>query len=152
MMQRLDYPPIWLLGFLALGWALGQVQGWLWPALALPGAVELSGAVLALAGLGLMVLAAAQFVRRKTTIVPHRVPQALITGGVYRFSRNPIYLADAALMLGLFLYWGIWLALPLVALFIRVITRRFILAEEARLRAAFGQQAETYMQRVRRWL
>lgn len=151
-MQRLDYPPIWLLGFVALGWGLGQVQGWFWPALALPRAVAWAGAALVVTGLGLMVLAAGQFVRRKTTIVPHRVPQALITGGVYRFSRNPIYLADAALLLGLFLYWGIWLALPLVPLFVQVINRRFILTEEVRLRATFGQQAETYMQRVRRWL
>lgn len=151
-MQRLDYPPIWLLGFLALGWGLGQVQGWLWPLLALPRAAEWAGAVLAFAGVVLMVLAAAQFVQRKTTIVPHRVPQALISGGVYRFSRNPIYLADAALLLGLLLYWGIWLALPLVPLFVRVINRRFIRAEEARLRTAFGPEADAYMQRVRRWL
>lgn len=146
-MRALDYPPVWLAGFLALAWVqdrlvpMGEPGAFLWP-----------GTLLALAGLALMAAALPEFVRRRTTIVPHRIPSALITGGVYRFTRNPIYLGDALLLVGLVLRWGAWPSLILVPAFVAVITVRFILPEEARLRAAFGKAFDDWCARTRRWI
>jgi protein-S-isoprenylcysteine O-methyltransferase Ste14 len=147
MRLTLDYPPVWLLAFLALA----RVQSQVLP-LGGPGLAYWPGTVLALAGVALMAAAAVQFLRARTTIVPHETPRALITTGVYRLSRNPIYLADAMLLAGLCLRWGAWPSLFLVPVFVAVITRRFILPEEARLRTAFGPEFEAWAGRVRRWL
>ena len=147
MRTTADYPPVWLVGFLVLAW--GQAQ-----ALPLggPGWAYWPGTLIALAGAALMLAAVPMFVRAGTTIVPHEPPRVLITGGVYRLTRNPIYLADALILTGLILRWGAWPSLVLVPLFVIVITRRFIEPEEARLRAAFGAAFEDWAGRVRRWV
>ncbi len=148
MRMTLDYPPVWLLGALAVARAEVAVLGPAYAVAALQGA----GALLAGAALGLMLLAALAFLRARTTIVPHHAPDVLITGGLYRLSRNPIYLADVALLAGLALVWGSVAGLVLVPVLARILTRRFILPEEARLRAAFGSRAEAYFARTRRWI
>lgn len=147
MPRVLDYPPVWLIGMLMLAWG----QGVLFP-VGTAGAFHWPGTAVAVVGLVLMALAVPEFLRRRTTIVPHRAPAALITTGIYRVSRNPIYLGDALVLLGLILRWGAWPSLVLVPVFVAVITQRFILGEEARLRAAFGADYEAYTKRTRRWL
>ena len=102
--------------------------------------------------LSLMVAAALEMRRARTTVIPRRTPSALVTSGVYEYSRNPIYLADALLLSGLYLYWGALVAMPLVALFMQVLTRRFIVPEEARLRQIFGAEFNAYKSRTRRWI
>lgn len=141
-----DYPPIWLAGFIAATLAIG----WLWPAG--PGFLVLPGWLLVGASLALMVWAALYFRRARTTINPHGQPGTLITGGPFALSRNPIYLADAILLLGLSLACRALPALILIPVFMAIITRRFILPEEARLTAAFPASFPAYAARVRRWL
>ena len=143
----LDYPPIWLLAALAVLWA----EAWLWPK-PVPYVMALAGQGLFWLGLILLGLASLSFLRARTTIVPHNTPSALITGGLYRVSRNPIYLGDALILSGVALKYGAVTGLILLPGFLWIITRRFILPEEARLRAAFGPQAEQFFQRTRRWL
>lgn len=141
-----DLPPVWLAGFAALGWALAR----LWP-LALPGAAALGGG-LVLAGLGLMAAAAAQMMARRTTFIPRRDPQALVTGGVFALSRNPIYLGDALVLAGLLLIWdGAW-TLWLVPAFMGFVTRHYIRGEEARIARQFGPAWQAYAARTRRWI
>jgi len=144
----LDYPPVWLLGALAVALAEGALRG---PVLDVP-ALRGMGSGLALLAVALMALAAWEFARARSTIVPHQMPQRLITGGIFAWSRNPIYLADVLLLVGLSLRWGavsgLLLALPLAW----VLRARFIRPEEARLRAAFGTAAEAYFAGTRRWI
>lgn len=147
-MKRLDYPPVWLAGFVALAALIGAVAPG--PDLGIAGSV--AGTALLGLGVVLAVLAAMRFRRAATTIVPHREPDALITTGIYRFSRNPIYLGDLLILAGLALMFDAPLALVLVPVFGVVLTRRFIAPEEARLRAAFGAAFEDYARRTRRWL
>jgi protein-S-isoprenylcysteine O-methyltransferase Ste14 len=147
-MRFLDYPPIWLAGFLGLAWA----QSVLWPMGFGAGWAPVAGGLIALAGAGVMAAALPQFLRARTTIVPHRAPSALITSGIFRLTRNPIYLGDALILAGLAIRWQAWAALVLVPVFMRVIDRRFIRPEEGRLRAAFGAEFEAWAARVRRWL
>lgn len=146
MAKDVDFPPVWLAGFAAIGGLFGR---------AFPvhySANSLIGFLLVALALVLMVLAVIQMMIARTTVIPRRDPDALITGGLYRFSRNPIYLADAILLAGLYIAWDALVALPLVAVFMIVIQMRFILEEEERLFRVFGAVFEDYRARTRRWL
>ena len=95
-----------------------------------------------------------QFRRVQTTVNPHEPGTAttLVTSGIYAWTRNPMYLGLATLLLG----WAIGLgtlspfAGPL--LFIPMIQLIQILPEEQALRARFGRDYEQYCARVNRWL
>ncbi|WP_145107132.1 methyltransferase family protein [Cereibacter sediminicola] len=147
-MKHLDLPPAWLLLFVLAALALD----WLVPfgIFGLPGRV--AGVGLGLAALVIAGLAARRMRRAGTTVMPHSAPSALVTDGVFSFSRNPIYLADVVILLAVLLWIDAPLGLPLVPLFMRVLTRRFIEPEEARLAAAFGPDYEAWTGRTRRWL
>ena len=114
--------------------------------------VSIIGRALIFAGLALMIVAAGQMLIARTSVIPRRDPDAFVHGGVFRLSRNPIYLADAILLAGLYIAWDALIALPLVAVFAIVIQKRFILDEEARLSRRFGDEYLEYTARVRRWL
>ena len=84
--------------------------------------------------------------------MPIRQAAALVLSGPYRFTRNPMYVALAALTaaLGLFMdsWWPIALLIPVL-----VIVRVFVIAPEERyLKRRFGDDYVRYTQRVRRWL
>lgn len=146
MAKDIDFPPVWLAGFAVIGGLIGRV---------VPVATPVNdplGAVLVGVGIVLMLVAAGQMIIARTTLIPRRDPDAFVHGGVFRFSRNPIYLADALVLAGLYLAWDALIALPLVAVFMAVITRRFILGEEARLMERFGEEYAEYASRTRRWL
>lgn len=89
-----------------------------------------------------------------TTIHPMRPERtaALVTGGVYRITRNPMYLGLACLLLA----WAVWLSAlwPFAGIvcFVLYITRFQIRPEERVLLATFGEAYADYMARVRRWL
>lgn len=146
LLREIDIPPLWLGLFAAAGWGVAQIAP-----LALPGG-GLVGRALVGMGVLLMGLAAAQMVVRRTSFIPRRDPAALVTGGAFALSRNPIYLADALVLTGLLILWQGALALPLVPAFMALITRRYILGEEARIKARFGAEYEAYCSRTRRWL
>jgi protein-S-isoprenylcysteine O-methyltransferase Ste14 len=148
MVKLWDWPPVWLAAFLALAYVFQNAD----MGLSLPGWVPWLAVALIVAGLGLMLLSAGHLKARKTTIIPHRNPSALVTHGVYRFSRNPIYLADVAILLGAILWWNALTALILVPVFMAVIEWRFIRLEEKTLRAHFGAKYESWAAVVRRWL
>lgn len=146
--KMIDLPPAWLALFAALAWMqavylpIGGFGAW----------GNRAGLVLILLGLILMAVSILTMVAGRTTVIPHRDPDALITGGVFRFTRNPIYLADTAILTGLILRWDAVLSLLLIPVFVGVIQSRFILGEEARLRAAFGEAFDRYAAGTRRWL
>lgn len=147
MQQKdVDFPPVWLAAFAAAGGIVGRVIPY-----DLPWA-DLLGPALVVLGLLLMAIAVAQMLIARTTIIPRRDADCLITGGIFRLSRNPIYLGDALLLAGLYIYWHATLALPLVIAFAWTIQRRFIEGEEERLAAIYGEIYEAYRMRTRRWI
>lgn len=106
------------------------------------------------AGLAFDVLGLIAFRASRTTINPLRPERstALVTGGVYRITRNPMYVGMALLLLA----WAVWLSslLPLAGplVFAAYITRFQIQPEERVLRGLFGEDFARYAARVRRWL
>ena len=94
-----------------------------------------------------------EFRRQKTTINPVQIDQAsrLVTSGIYRFTRNPMYVGLTALLLT----WAVWLAVPITLLgplLFALFTHRFqIIPEERVMRAKFGYEYDEYCRRVRRW-
>ena len=148
-------PPLIDLGVGVLMWLLarGMPAAQLWPVQAWSAATAL-GMSIAFGG-GLIALAGArQFQRARTTVNP-LAPQkasALVTGGVYRFTRNPMYLGMLLVLTGWGVYLGnaaAWLGLPL---FVALLNALQIRAEERILRQRFGADYDRYAAQVRRWV
>jgi protein-S-isoprenylcysteine O-methyltransferase Ste14 len=99
-----------------------------------------------------MLLAVMEFQKHKTTFVPRRESSSFIQSGIFKRSRNPIYLGDAMVLAGAILYMDAVLALPLVPLFIWIIEKRFIEGEENHLRRTYRAQFAGYENKVRRWI
>ncbi|WP_298297667.1 isoprenylcysteine carboxylmethyltransferase family protein [uncultured Litoreibacter sp.] len=143
-----DLPPVWLVVFLVLNWAIEKV---------VPGfpvgtfTTALSWSLIGL-GLALIGWAAAWFWRRKTTIEPHHMPHKLIVEGPFRLSRNPIYLAMVIILIGAIFGRGQPISLFLLPIFVVVLKARFVLPEEDALAKTFGSDAEAYFKGTRRWL
>jgi protein-S-isoprenylcysteine O-methyltransferase Ste14 len=94
------------------------------------------------------------FRRARTTVNPLQPERAsaLVTGGIYRHTRNPMYLAVATMLLA----WGLWLGNALgplgAVLFVAWMDRLQIPPEERALAVIFGEEFERYRRKVRRWL
>lgn len=141
------WPPVWLALFCGLVWLCGGAGITLFG-----GAGDVAAGGLLVAASILFGLALREMAAARTTVLPHRIPARLVTSGIFRLTRNPIYLADTALLSALVLWRDVPLALPLVPLFMLVIRERFIRAEEAVLRDLFALDFAHWSQRVRRWL
>ena len=130
----------WASGMAAPHWA-GGLQG---AAVAL---LLVAGASFDLAGL-------LSFRASRTTVNPMRPEKAsaLVTGGVYRFTRNPMYVGMACLLTAWALVLPSWLSWLGPPGFVLYITRFQILPEERVLLGLFGDEYRAFMQRVRRWL
>jgi protein-S-isoprenylcysteine O-methyltransferase Ste14 len=154
MLARLEHrvaPPIVMVVTALLMWGCStQTRGGVLPApfrTATFAILLLVG--LALSGLGLVALR-----RAGTTtdpIHPHTAA-AIVTSGIYRWTRNPMYLGFACVLVG----WAVWLqsgwALPGPVIFAAWITRLQIVPEERALRLRFGAAYHAYCNGVRRWL
>ena len=142
-------PPTYLVAALAgivalAAWAPGVV--WLpWPA-------SLVGVPLIAAGLGLILWAAALFDRARTSIKPFEESAALVVGGPYRLSRNPMYLGMVLLLFGAAAASGAATSAAIPILFAAIVHRRFIDPEEVALEERFGAIYLEYCGNVRRWL
>lgn len=90
--------------------------------------------------------------RAKTTIMPNRASEHLVTGGPFSFTRNPIYLGNTLLMIGIGLIGGIvwFLLFAVIAAF--ATQKLAIEREEKHLQARFGKRYHDYARRVRRWI
>ena len=149
---ELKIPPVAVTVLLAvLMWLLAQVT----PGYDLPAALRLAALIACMAaGVAVGVAAVWSFRGARTTVNPlsPHASTVLVTSGVYRFSRNPMYLGLLLVLAG----WGLFLAnafaLLLALGFIPYMNRFQIGPEERALQQVFGQAFADYRQRVRRWL
>ena len=105
-----------------------------------------------LLGSGICLVGLIQFRRQRTTIRPFHHSDALVRTGVYRFSRNPMYLGMVLAMLGVAINAGSLSALAVPPLFAVALYWGFIEREETALSERFGEEYTNYCRRVRRWL
>ena len=150
LMQRLDVPPLWLLGCVLGAWA----QATFFPfGLGFGGSVAdfLSGLLIG-GGILLTALAVYEMRRQHTTVLPHKTPSHLVQSGIFSRSRNPIYLGDVLILAGFILVFDAVLSLALIPVFTWVLEKRFIIPEENRMRRAFRADWGRYEQKTRRWV
>jgi protein-S-isoprenylcysteine O-methyltransferase Ste14 len=144
-------PPVVALLFGLFMWLVSSPGGAvdLWFGHRVGGAVVVAsiGAVIGIAGM-------ASFVQAKTTMNPTKLSatSSLVTTGVYRFTRNPMYLSLVLYLVAWGVYLSNWLALLFVPVFVLYIDQFQIKPEERALSALFGPEYASYKARVRRWL
>lgn len=121
--------------------------------LAFPGQISLAIVLLA-SGLAIGCHALFRFIMAKTTFNPTTPDKVnvLVTNGLYRLSRNPMYVADVLLLLSLAAYYGTLTVAAVVPLFIWYLTEFQIKPEEDHLKSKFGKDYLSYKARVRRWI
>jgi protein-S-isoprenylcysteine O-methyltransferase Ste14 len=145
----LPWPPI----IVALAALTAILLGRVWP---LPspdaGGLAIFGVVVALSGLAIDLWAIVTMRSADTNILPNRAADLLVTWGPFRFSRNPIYVANTVLLIGIGLaadnLWFVVCALVAALLVDRLAIRR----EERHLAARFGAAWSDYSAKTPRWL
>lgn len=143
-------PPLVTLAAALVMWLVA----WAVPSMRLAIHLPMLAVAIAVAGLIVVLAGVAQFRRASTTVNPLNPAAAssLVVTGVYRFTRNPMYLGFASILLA----WAIFLSNPLCLLvlpaFVAYMNRFQIMPEERALRALFPGDFEAYRSLVRRWL
>lgn len=141
-------PPIYMLLHALLAYGLAQYPVF---SLQLPLWIILFPAIPAI---GLLLNALIGFIQHKTTVNPHSPEKAtsLVTSGVYRYSRNPMYLGFLLLLVSWVLYLGSLSSLTVLPLFVLVLNTMQIIPEETCLKQRFSESYAAYTHKVRRWI
>lgn len=153
-MNRLELlipPPVIMLATGVLMWVFSKLlSGFAFPWLH-SGAW---GATAALLGLAISLSGVAAFKHARTTVDPRRPTEAttLVTSGIYRYSRNPMYLGVLLVLIGWALFLGNLLSTLLIVGFALYINRYQILPEERLLQEKFDADFIAYKDKVRRWI
>lgn len=110
------------------------------------------GVVIALTALTIEFCCARTLARHETTILPHRAARMLVTDGLYRWSRNPIYLAHLMLVFATGLFFASPFILALTPVLALAILKLAVEAEERHLIDRFGDDYRSYLAQTPRWL
>lgn len=143
-------PPLWALLLLAATYGLSLLPGLntlpVWP-------TRPFGLIVIVAALAILFGAMAQFRFANTQLLPNSpTNNALVTGGIFKITRNPMYLAMTLFCVGGALWFGRPVMLLAPALMFIVANWAFIPFEEAKMRRQFGEAFDAYCKRVRRWI
>ena len=143
------HPPIIALMFIVIAYFLGRFVPLPLP---VPGILRSIGLVLTFVGFLLGIGAFMEFRKARTTLDPHGSSKQVVTSGIYRFTRNPIYLGFLLMVIGLPLNSGLYWGIVMAPLYVFIMNRLIIQHEEAYLKKKFGKAYTGYTSRVRRWL
>lgn len=145
-------PPLLFLGTLVAGWLLGKLIGQ-------PGVPFVKwhlarslGWFALVAGFAIMLTAVGLFRKAGTDPKPWKTATAFVTDGVYRWTRNPMYLGMALIYAGVALLADSLVALALLVPLVFVIQKEVIEREESYMEAKFGEAYRSYKASVRRWI
>lgn len=149
---ELKVPPVAVVGAFATAmWLVSMVS----PAcqVSLPSR-HLPALVLMAAGAGVALSGVLSFARAMTTVNPLKpeTATALVESGIFRITRNPMYLGLLVVLLGWAVFLANGMALLMVPGFVLYMNRFQIAPEERALLARFGNVFANYTRRVRRWL
>lgn len=140
-------PPAVYVGLLLLGPLIGRMVAV--PPLIVPWPLS---ATITLVGLALIGVAIGLFRKAGEDPQPWTPSKGIIETGLYRYSRNPMYLGMAIAQAGLAMLLGNWISLALVPVAMVIIQTQVIAREERYLGATFGAHYAAYTRRVRRWI
>jgi protein-S-isoprenylcysteine O-methyltransferase Ste14 len=118
----------------------------------IPSPVSYSGAVLVAAGVAMVVWSRRAFQAAHTPIVPFTESTALVRHGLYRWTRNPMYVGAVLLVSGVAVLFGSMSPLGVAVAYFVILQEGFIRHEERLLEQRFGEDYRTYRRSVRRWL
>lgn len=126
---------------------------WVWPVALLPDTPQyVVGALLFGAGLLTVVHVFRRFRTAGTNIEPYKPTTAIVTDGIFAYSRNPVYLAAAGITLGIGVAadnaWVLLMLVPMLA----IVRYAVIAREEGYLEGKFGDDYRRYKATVRRWI
>jgi protein-S-isoprenylcysteine O-methyltransferase Ste14 len=112
------------------------------------------GMFLLLLGFFILISAVKLFRNDKTTVNPLSPEQAtkLVTNGIFKISRNPMYLGMAVILASVAVFFNIIGGIISMALFCLYITKFQIIPEEKAMKELFAQDFEQYMKATRRWI
>lgn len=111
-----------------------------------------SGIIPLALGLTLNISADRAFKKTGTTVKPFEVSTTLVTSGVFRYSRNPMYLGMVMILTGVALLLGALSPFIIIPVFVMTMDRIFIISEENMLDQRFGSKWNHYKTNVRRWI
>ena len=143
------HPPLVAVFFIVLAYFLGRFVPL---PFAIPPILQYFGLALTFIGFLLGIGAFLEFRKARTTLDPHGSAKHLVTSGIYRFTRNPIYLGFLLMVIGFPLNSGVIWGLVLAPFYMMTMSRVVIEREEAYLERKFKGQYTSYTSRVRRWL
>ena len=149
MQQKLLPPRLFLIGLIvmtATHLLAGPDHKWGSPA------QTLAGVAIAVFFLALTILGARQFSRRKTNINTFLKPDALVTTGLFRYTRNPMYLGFAGALFGAAIALNCLTGLIVALVFILIADRWYIRFEEKTMSETFGAAYADYCAQTRRWI
>ncbi len=112
---------------------------------------KITGVVFLIIALFFLVRSLRQFVQSKNTVVTVKPASSLQTNGVYRITRNPMYLGLAIVYLCITCFIGNWWNIILLPLLLLIVQEYIIKREEKYLVRRFGQEYMVYKSKVRRW-
>lgn len=142
-------PPIIYLAFFLAGIMLDRVVPVLF--FTVPSAQYISWAF-ALTALIVVFFAVKEFLVARTSIRPDRPASSLITTGIFRITRNPLYCSLLFLYCGASIFISVWWPIILMPLLVTVMNKYVIEKEERYLLKKFGVSYRDYCERVRRWI
>lgn len=143
------HPPLVAVFYIAIAFLLGRFFSLPY---IVPAFLRNTGFVMTFIGFLLGVGAFIEFRKARTTLDPHGSVKQLVTTGVYRFTRNPIYLGFLLMVIGLPLNSGISWGIVIAPFFATTMKKLVIEKEEAYLEKKFKEQYTGYRSKVRRWL
>ena len=143
-------PPLWALIFLAATYGASLLSGLntlpIWP-------TRPFGLIVVVVALAILFGAMFQFRLANTQLMPNSpTNNALVSGGIFGLTRNPMYLAMTLFCVGGALWFGRPVMLLASVLMFSIANWVFIPFEEAKMRRQFGDAFDTYCKRVRRWI
>lgn len=147
--KRKIIPPVYLIMTLVLMWVMhhyASVFQYIRPPFAY------AGIALVFCGIAMAAISAGMFRLAGTGLEPFDEATTLVTGGFYRYTRNPMYMGMFLMLLGVAILLGSVGALLPVPVFVLIIRNHFVLGEERFMEAAFGQPYLDYKSAVRRWI
>jgi protein-S-isoprenylcysteine O-methyltransferase Ste14 len=117
-----------------------------------PSADRAIGVICIMSGLTLIAWSVQTFWRSKTSVIPVRPSSAIVTGGPFRFTRNPMYIALTLLYLGTAFWLNTLWPIVLLPVLLFLVQSYVIAREERYLERKFGKEYLQYKSRVRKWL